>query len=295
MNFTLADKVFFDQFADDVLHGKPPLIFKTGIGELADLGIGADQVVLIGGQPGAGKTSFTLQLVTDALRNHPDLKVLYACCEMSPFALLTKQLARFSGISATKIRQRNYDAEMRRRIDHALRELRGIASRLVFLNQPYSIKNLIESADDQNAGIVVIDYVQRFEPRGDHKDKRSGMNEIMTDCRTIAGHGLAVVIISAVGRQKGKSGSSSYENLNMASFRESSELEFGCDQAFILSPGAVDDMVYLTHLKNRHGELRSLTLEFNKPTQLFKALPDEKNNTPQKSTPKSSKKKEVSV
>ncbi|MGD0383266.1 MAG: hypothetical protein ABSA77_07095 [Thermoguttaceae bacterium] len=49
--------------------------------------------------------------------------------------------------------------------------------------------------------------------------------------------------------------------LNLASFRESSELEFGADGAFILVPDKKhDDEVILRHLKARHTEPKDVRL-----------------------------------
>ena len=65
--------------------------------------------------------------------------------------------------------------------------------------------------------------------------------------------------------------------LNLASFRESSELEFGADDAFILHPDEDDaegELVTLKHLKSRHGECRDLSLRFDRRRQTF-AVEDE--------------------
>src|SRR5690242_11038143 len=90
--------------------------------------------------------------------------------------------------------------------------------------------------------------------------------------RQFADAGTAVVVISAIGRTKDSRGRSSYagEGLALASFRESSELEFGADDAFILT--ADDDQgdaVTLRHLKSRHGECRDLDLTFHRQHQRF--------------------------
>ena len=80
------------------------------------------------------------------------------------------------------------------------------------------------------------------------------------------------VVISAIGRTKDSKGRSSYagDGLNLASFRESSELEFGADDAFILTPdGEDDDAVTLRHLKSRHGEARDISLTFRRALQRF--------------------------
>ena len=77
--------------------------------------------------------------------------------------------------------------------------------------------------------------------------------------------------MSSVGRTRDKSGRSSYasDGLNLASFKESSELEFGADDAFILSPLGVDGEVVLRHLKARHSEPRDIALRFNGSCQQF--------------------------
>ena len=74
--------------------------------------------------------------------------------------------------------------------------------------------------------------------------------------------------------------------ISLASFRESSELEFGCDDAFILHPeadNAEGDAMRLRHLKSRHGEARDLLLQFDRPRMLFTPLsPDELPSKPPK-------------
>jgi replicative DNA helicase len=89
--------------------------------------------------------------------------------------------------------------------------------------------------------------------------------------RQFADAGTAVIVISAIGRTKDSKGRSSYdgEGLSLASFRESSELEFGCDDAFILTPDDDTEGVTLRHLKSRHGETKDLSLTFNRQLQRF--------------------------
>jgi replicative DNA helicase len=58
--------------------------------------------------------------------------------------------------------------------------------------------------------------------------------------------------------------------LNLASFRESSELEFGAEDAFLpVKDGDDDQAVTLRHLKARHTEARDLTLHFDRACQRF--------------------------
>src|SRR5207245_1197066 len=87
----------------------------------------------------------------------------------------------------------------------------------------------------------------------------------MADC------GAAVVVVAAVGRQRDERGRSGYGGLNLASFRESSELEYGADDAFLLVPDDPADpgAVTLRHVKSRHGEPRDLPLRFTGAVQRF--------------------------
>jgi replicative DNA helicase len=73
------------------------------------------------------------------------------------------------------------------------------------------------------------------------------------------------------------------EGLSLARFRETSELEYGADDAFIVMPaddGEGQDgpiwRVGLKHLKSWHGETRDIPSTFDHPHQRFTpAEPDE--------------------
>lgn len=259
---------------DDVLTGKPPVLYPIGSGELSRIEIGPRRVTLIGGAPGAGKTAFTMQSVVDALRLTPTLKAVVCNIEMPPDVLLDRQLARLSGIDLKSIQNRKLGAEHADRIDQAMHTLDALADRLCFVRPPYDLANVAATADDFDAGLIVLDYIQRIAPPGQHDDHRGSVNATMDYLRQFADAGVAVVVISAVGRTKDSKGRSSYsgDGLNLASFRESSELEFGADDAFILHPDEDDaegQAVRLKYLKSRYGECRDVLLTFDPPHQCF--------------------------
>jgi len=263
-----------DAWRDDVLQGTPPTLYPIGAGELARLEVGPGLVTLIGGAPGAGKTAFTMQATLDALRLTPTLRALVCNIEMPPPVLFDRQLARLSGVDLTTIRYRRLTAEHADRIDQGLNTLASVADRLCFVRPPFDLGNVAAAADDFDAGLLVLDYIQRIAPPGDHEHDRGRVNRTMDYLRQFADAGVAVVVVSAVGRSKDGKGRSSYagEGLNLASFRESSELEFGADDAFILHPDGDDaegDLTTLKHLKSRHGECRTLSLRFDRARQSF--------------------------
>src|SRR5262245_46499083 len=255
---------------DDVLSGKPPVLFPVGTGELAHIEIGPGLVMLLGGAPGAGKTAFTMQAVVDSLRLTPDLRAVVCNVEMGPAVLLDRQLARLSGIDLTAIRHRRLGAEHADRIDQAMNTLEPLAERLAFVPSPFDLSNVAATADAFNAQLLLLDYIQRIPPPGEHGDKRGAVNATMDYLRQFADAGTAVIVISAIGRTKDSKGRSSYsgDGLNLASFRESSELEYGADDAFILTADDDEgDAVTLRHLKSRHGECRDIELTFHRRHQ----------------------------
>jgi replicative DNA helicase len=263
-----------EQWRDDVLMGTPPKLYPLGTGELGKIEIGPGLVSLFGGAPGAGKTAFTMQCVIDALRLTPTLRVLVCNIEMPPGVLLDRQLSRLSGVDLTAIRYRRLGTEHADRIDQGINTLAAIADRLCFLRPPFDLGNVAAAADDFRADLIILDYIQRIAPPGEHDNRRSSVDATMNYLRQFADAGVAVLVVSAVSRAKDAKGRSSYsgEGLNLASFRESSELEFGCDDARILHPDEDDaegELMKLRHLKSRHGECFDLSLRFDRARQAF--------------------------
>ena len=59
----------------------------------------------------------------------------------------------------------------------------------------------------------------------------------MGSLRQFADAGVAIIVVAALARSKDAKGRSSYnDGLSLASFRETSELEYGADDAFVLAP-----------------------------------------------------------
>ena len=273
-SFHCAADVLAD-WRDDVLSGKPPVRFPAGAGELARIEIGPGLVSLLGGAPGAGKTAFTMQLLVDALRLTPTLRAVVCNVEMPPNVLLDRQLARLSGIDLGLIHHRQLGAEHADRIDQALHTLEPLAERLAFARPPFDLANVAATADAFDAQLLLLDYIQRIPPPGEHADKRGAVNATMDFLRQFADAGVAVMVVSAIGRTKDSKGRSTYagEGLNLASFRESSELEFGADDAYILTPDTDHgDAMTLRHLKSRHGEAKDIALSFDRRLQRFSAI-----------------------
>ena len=241
-NYQTAADVF-DTWRDGVLTGEPPIFYRVGDGELGRIEIGPKLVTLVGGPPGGGKTAFTMQAAIDSLRLNSELRVVVCNIEMSAAVLLDRQLARLAGIAAETIRYRRLDASHADRLDRGMSTLETIVDRLCFVRPPFDLANVAATVDEFNMQIdnrllILLDYIQRIPPPGKHGDRRGSVDATMNYLRKFADGGAAVMVVAAVARQKDSRGRSSYagDALTLASFRESSELEFGADDAFILSP-----------------------------------------------------------
>lgn len=273
---TAAD--LFAKWKAELLSGKPPILFPISEDErFASIEIGPRNVMLIGGPPGAGKSAFVMQLVIDALRLTPELKALVCNVEMPPTALLDRQLARLSGIPLSDIRHRRLTADHAERLTFGLEALAAVAERLAFVGRPHSFENIAHAADAFAGKLIVLDYLQRIAPPGEHGNRKASVDASMDLVRQFADEGAAVVVVAAVGRHKNSKGQNAYEGLNLASFRESSELEYGADDAYLLVRESKDDpeAVTLLHVKSRNGELRDIPLRFIGANQRFDALDDD--------------------
>ena len=269
----IGGRLAFDQWTDDVQHGTGPVLYRH---TLSHPEIGPGLVTLIGGAPGGGKTAFVTQIAIDALRFSPDLRLLIANCEMSDEAILNRQLARLSGVNAELIRHRRLGPMHTDRIDTGLATLETVIDRIGFLQRPCSLTNVAMAADDMGAQVVILDYLQRFTLDDEDSEPRERIGRMMDSLRRLASRGLAVIVVSALGRTRDRAGRSSYsgDGLSLASFRETSELEYGADDAFILAPIEEGDpsRVRLQHLKSRHGEQVTQDLHFNRGVQSFQPL-----------------------
>ncbi len=262
----------FGTWKENLLGGELPVRWQLAdeSSPLSAIVAEPKRVNLFGGAPGSGKTALTQQLVFDGMRLTDKLRVLIANVEMDPDVLMDRQLSRLSGVDLTLIQDRTFGQEHMPRILAGLGTLEALSSRFGFVKGPYTLENVAEAADDLEPQILILDYLQRF-PCSASDDKRGGIDRAMSLIRQFADAGSCVFVISALARQKNAKGQNSYdaEALSMASFRDSSELEFGADSAWILTTGKEPSERTLKHLKARNGECRDIALEFNGSVQRF--------------------------
>jgi len=249
--------------------GEPPRRFSlcgTG-GAFGHVEVAPGQVALLGGAPGSGKTALVMQWAVEALRLDPNLRAVVLNVEMTPESLVERQLARLSGLPLKFIRGQAVPSDRAAEFEAGRADLASVADRLAFVAGT-TMASATGAADAFGADLLVVDYVQRVRPAADAGDSRAAVNALMGELRRVAACGVAVVAVAAVGRQKDDAGRSGYTHLGLASFRESSELEYGADSAYILRPAGTTAAT-LACVKNRHGELADVQLSWDGGTQRF--------------------------
>jgi len=253
------------QWLKDLSEGKTEVSYSGGtFGESLVLAPG--RITVIGAPPGAGKTALAAQAAFEALDRLPELTLHIANAEMEIEQLLKRELARRSRVSAAKMNKGRDELTSREleALFDAYENLSPAIKRTRHMLPPFSCEELGELSL-VDPGILIVDYLQKF--RSAASDARAGVDEVMTCLRELALQGWAVLALSATTRSNGKKGGHDPEGLSLSSFKESGEIEFNADAAYVLrnkseSHASVKD-IDLDCVKNRAGPLTLLELRFS--------------------------------
>lgn len=254
----------------DLERSEPPARY-TVPPPFAALDVRRGRLILLGGAPGAGKTAALLQIGIDLLRTNPTARLLLANVEMAPPLLLERIVSRLSGVPLTAISDRALTPDQLGRVRAAADALAAVADRLAFLHPPFALEHVAAAGTAFRANVLVLDYIQRFAVGDTTKDKREQLETAASVLRRFCDAGAAVLAAAAVARQRGRTGST-YRGLNLASFRGSSELEFGADAAYLLEPGDAGAITFKCE-KNRYGPAADIATRFDPTTQTFTPAP----------------------
>ncbi len=191
---------------------------------------------------------------------------------------MDEALARLSDVPLTTIRRRQTVPADIEPLGKAVMRISQVVDRLGFVKGPYHLDRIAGAADDHQADLIVLDYAQRLDLPGRFNGMREKINALMGTMRQFADADIGIIAAAALTRSRDGKGRSSYDgkHLSLASFRESSELEYGADDAFLLyetEPGAdhADPvrLMTLNHAKSRDGETKDLVLRFHRRFQRF--------------------------
>lgn len=238
------------------------------------IGLMPENLITIGGAPGAGKSALINQLVFNAVELNPTIKLFIANVEMSFHSIFMRELARRSHVPLDIILNKTFDPDEYRKIKKAAADFRKISDRIKYLTEPFNYVDVITEANDWGANLIVIDYLQRFnvtrsDRNMDTKDKvREGISMLRGDLMKT---GKCCVIASALSRGGSEGGRSGYSGAGITSFRDSSEIEYGSDKLYILSPQLEDrSQVMLSCVKAKNEKMIDIPMRFFGEFQEFK-------------------------
>ena len=266
MNHIMASAVLTDLFPKLFSNTITPVFRVAEHGALADFILPPGHIIVLGGMPGVGKSSFIFQVLADFLRLNVDCRALIANVEMDPEELLTREISRLSGVYLGFDRAELSDEE-KERLQSCKATLDSYAPRLAIIPMPFTLDDIIEAIDRFNPTLVVIDYMQCVDTgeRGGDNNERLRLNRMVAACRGRVADRI-IIMISAIKRT-----ASNYnpKDLGMDSYRESGGIEYGCNFGYIMIPDVDSNQngdvkrVILRHLKSRSTGKKDIHLVFD--------------------------------
>jgi replicative DNA helicase len=253
----------------DLERGEAPTCYKVAE-PFEKLDVRPGRLILFGGAPGSGKTAALLQVGIDMLRLNESARLLVANVEMEPSLLLDRIVSRLSSVPLTPLGNRMLTPVQLGRARVAVAGLATVAGRMAFMNPPYSLEHVAAVGAAFEANVMIVDYIQRFSVGGESKSERERLELAAPVLRSFCHAAAAVLVASGMTRQKGTLGST-YTGLGLASFRGSSELEYGADSAYLFEPDKADGIV-LRGVKNRFGTVENIVTRFDGTFQTFSAV-----------------------
>ena len=189
-----------------------------------------------------------------------------------PRLLAERIVSRLSSVPLTeRLRIGTMNTDERERVKMAVDALAPIADRLAFMGPPFALEHVAAAADVFAANVLILDYLQRFTVGTATDNGRQARQRCYRSSPVLRWRGRRPLRAGG-DRQKNASGST-YRGLNLASFRGSSELEFGADSCYLLIRDAEGPGVMFACEKNRYGPTADIATVFDPTLQTFGEAP----------------------
>jgi len=263
--------------------GKASMGLSTGINGLDACLNGLNKgVYLLAGPPGAGKTTFALQLAGVVTEAAP---VVYVTFENSPDNLALKALTAHIGINTQDVTRgfADIDALMR-----AAREWQPVAERLALIEgsshltvsqvQAQALQAMKKFKTDRC--LLIVDYLQLW-AKASIEYRALGTVRERVEALGAELRGLAarlhspVLAIASLNRERGHYGQGK-GTPGLDSLKESGDLEYAADAVLFLAPVKDEETfstakpINLIIAKNRHGEIGLVRLIFRPDLGIFR-------------------------
>jgi KaiC/GvpD/RAD55 family RecA-like ATPase len=218
--------------------GRELLGFPSGLAKMDEALDGIRGINIMGGQPKAGKSCFFMQVSTEIARRK--IPVIYYDFENGRQKIYLRTLCRLSRLAEEELRDPQQKPETVATLTRAEQEFKKILQYFrVVTDRKLSPEimrrqlDFIQHETRQEACLVVIDSLHKL-PFKSLSERRTGIDEWLRHMEAIRDEqNVAFLVISELSR--GEQGNYSKEP-NLASFKESGDIEYSADNAIILQP-----------------------------------------------------------
>jgi len=218
--------------------GKTLLGMPTGFEKLDQALNGLRGINIMGGLPKAGKSCFFMQISTEmALRSTP---VIYCDFENGRQKIYTRTLCRLSRLSEKEIRRDHLGEAEKMRLETAQQAIRKALSAFRVVTDrklsPELLKRKVDFLQHEtgiDSALVIVDSLHKL-PFKNLSERRTGIDEWLRNMESIRDEqNVTFLVTSELSRSDG----GRYDRTpNMASFKESGDIEYSADNAMILMP-----------------------------------------------------------
>ena len=138
-------------------------------------GLQPSNLIIVGGRPSVGKTSFALGISLHVAKN-TDKSVLYFSMEMSKLELAQRMVAAEAQVDYTRVRTGQLREQDWMKVTNAMSRLRNAN---IWIDDSPALTTMEVRAkarrysNSENLGLVVIDYLQIMTPYGKQRDNRA--------------------------------------------------------------------------------------------------------------------------
>ncbi|MGM9551210.1 MAG: replicative DNA helicase [Clostridia bacterium] len=243
----------------------------TGFKELDKLtaGLQKSTLVIVAARPGVGKTSFALNIAENAAIRH-NIPVAIFSLEMSKEELVNRVMSSEALVSSEKMRVGDLAPSDMTKLAHSLK---GIINAPIYIDDTpgISISEIRAKCRrlklEKNIGMVVIDYLQLMEGKGNSDNRSQIIGEISRALKIMAKElEIPVITLSQLNRT---SEARKDKRPQISDLRESGAIEQDADIVMLLynpDTAAEDQSAEKSNIvecivaKHRGGECRSVNL-----------------------------------
>jgi len=219
-------------------RGKSLTGVPTGFEKMDEALNGISGINILGGQPKAGKSTFFMQISTEAARR--GMPVIYYDFENSRQKIYLRTLCRLSRLSEASLRHANPDPsaaealrQAREKMKTMMRFFRVVTDRKLGPDIMRRQIDFIKHELRLDSCMVVIDSLHKL-PFKSLSERRTGIDEWLRHMESIRDEQqVSFLVVSELSR--GREGSYSREP-DLGSFKESGDIEYSADNAIILQP-----------------------------------------------------------